>query len=514
MNTVSKPYPYSVPTHHLGFEEPTFQEILAAQLRHAPWLGVSLTVHGAVFGLLLLLPPPRPTERASALEMAQNVPETPPDIEKPEPPQPPEPAEAEPRLVDQTDQPVAEVESTGESTVENPDAPPSEKAGLSAFDGFGDNTAVGLRGGAAPRWAGTRGSGRPRPPSGAAQEVAIGKGLIWLKNHQDEDGKWDADEFMKHDLEGPRCGGPGNPVHDVGLTGLALLAFLGDGSTMRSGPYRAQIKKGIAWLVEQQQETGLIGQAASHDFVYDHAIATYALCEAYGLSEYRLLRSYAQKAINYLEAHRNPYLVWRYQPRDGDNDTSVTGWCVMALKSASDFKLLVDKKTLELAKTWFDQVIDPATGRAGYAQRGQPSSRHAGAHATRFPPERGEAMTGVALMCRYFLGQDPKSSPTMATSAALIASKPPRWNEKDGSIDVYAWYYGSYALYQHGGPLWAAWSKTLDAALIRPQRQDGNFAGSWDPEPDVWGEDGGRVYMTAMGVLTLEAYYRYTRLIR
>ena len=50
--------------------------------------------------------------------------------------------------------------------------------------------------------------------------------------------------------------------------------------------------------------------------------------------------------------------------------------------------------------------------------------------------------------------------------------------------------------------------------LRRPQRQDGNFAGSWDPEPDVWGEDGGRVYMTAMGVLTLEAYYRYTRLIR
>ena len=34
---------------------------------------------------------------------------------------------------------------------------------------------------------------------------------------------------MKHDLAdgGEICDGPGNAVHDVGVTGLALLAFLG-----------------------------------------------------------------------------------------------------------------------------------------------------------------------------------------------------------------------------------------------------------------------------------------------
>jgi hypothetical protein len=43
------------------------------------------------------------------------------------------------------------------------------------------------------------------------------------------------------------------------------------------------------------------------------------------------------------------------------------------------------------------------------------------------------------------------------------------------------------------------------------QRGDGNFKGSWDPN-GVWGEDGGRVYSTAILVLTLQADYRHARL--
>ena len=65
---------------------------------------------------------------------------------------------------------------------------------------------------------------------------AVAEGHQWLAAHQDEDGKWDCDGFMKHDsADSEICDGPGNAVHDVGVTGLALLAFLGDGSTMRAG---------------------------------------------------------------------------------------------------------------------------------------------------------------------------------------------------------------------------------------------------------------------------------------
>src|SRR5690606_24438960 len=163
----------------------------------------------------------------------------------------------------------------------------------------------------------------------------------------------------------------GNAVHDIGLTGLALLAFLADGNTLRAGDYHDQVRKGIAWLREQQDpRTGLFGTAPSNEFVYDHAIATLAMVEAYGLSDYRLLRGTAQRAIDYLESHRNPYMVWRYQPRDGDNDSSVTTWCVMAYRSAKDFGLAINERALAFAADWFDQMTDPASGRTGYIERG------------------------------------------------------------------------------------------------------------------------------------------------
>ena len=122
-------------------------------------------------------------------------------------------------------------------------------------------------------------------------------------------------------------------------------------------------------------------------------------------------------------------------------------------------------------------------------------------------------MTAVSLLCRFFLGKQPKDDPLMARQADLILASPPTWSTSDGSIDHYYWYYGTYALYQYGGRPWAQWERRLKQAVVDPQRRDGNFDGSWDPV-GVWGEDGGRVYSTALLCLTLEAYYRYTRLAR
>jgi hypothetical protein len=101
----------------------------------------------------------------------------------------------------------------------------------------------------------------------------------------------------------------------------------------------------------------------------------------------------------------------------------------------------------------------------------------------------------------------------MAAQADLILEKPPVWNAEDGSIDHYYWYYASYALYQMGEQHWSAWSKSLTDAVVSSQRADGNYRGSWDPL-GVWSQDGGRVYSTAILCLTLEAHYRYTRLVR
>ncbi len=498
------PSKYHVESHTppIWDNEPSFQEMMADQLRHAPWLLLSVLIHGVVIFVLLLIPAAPPTNIDESVKMEQ--PKPPEEIEEEEEPEE-EPEEEEPEEPVLQDQEIVTEEVTEETFDDISDTVES------AFDSDQWNTAVGLGGGAGGKFGG-RGGGRGKLGAKGGRDTAkaIEAGLEWLKNHQDEDGKWDADDFAKHDEDGEPCDGPGNPVHDVGVTALALLAFLGDGSTLRSGPYKDQVKMAVRWLREQQQENGLFGTDASHDFIYDHALAALAMIEAYGLSQSQLLRKYAQKGLNYLEAHRNPYAVWRYQPRDNDNDTSVTGWAVMAYKSAQDFKLTVNTQALKLCEAWFDQVTDPVTGQAGYSKRGEPSSRHEGDHATRFPANRGEAMTAVALMCRFFLGQDPESTPIMEKSADAILAKPPVWNEETGDIDHYYWYYATYALYQMGKHHWNKWSKEINKAVVKTQRDDGNFAGSWDPI-GAWGEDGGRVYSTATLVLTLEAYYRYSR---
>ena len=75
-----------------------------------------------------------------------------------------------------------------------------------------------------------------------APRERVDAALRWLADHQHPDGRWDADGFWK--MTGKTGDGSGSAVHDVGVTGLALLAFLGDGHTPKSGTYRAGVKKG------------------------------------------------------------------------------------------------------------------------------------------------------------------------------------------------------------------------------------------------------------------------------
>ncbi|MCB9870195.1 MAG: terpene cyclase/mutase family protein [Planctomycetes bacterium] len=347
----------------------------------------------------------------------------------------------------------------------------------------------------------------PSAPAVDPQAVrqAIDRALKWLHARQDPDGKWDSDGFMKHD-RGGRSDNPGNPVHDVGVTGLALLAFLGEGSTLRNGRYQETVKKAVAWLREQQGEDGVIGTTASHDFIYDHAIATYALCEAFGLSDYKMLRANAQRAINYLEHHRNPYACWRYQPRDNDNDSSVTSWCLKAYRSAADHDLKVNPQAFKIMAVFFDELTDPATGQLGYTKRGEPSSRHPGDHVARFPVEKGEALTAAGLSGRFLLGQKPATRPAMQLAAARLLAKLP--DPKDPkSIDHYYWFHGTLGMAAIGGDSWQRWSRAVVDAILQAQETRGPAAGSWRGA-GPWGEDGGRIYATALLASTLQVVER------
>jgi hypothetical protein len=482
---------------------PSFEATMAQQLAHAPWLIVSALGHLLLLLLLWLwLPTPRQLPPRAAVAVTPAAP-----VITPVPPTPVTPPMIERDAVLPVDLPV-EAPAADDAVAAPAAAAATER--VATDDG---HQAIGLSplGRAAPIGVpglpGGRGDGARR--RGGAQP-AVDRALAWLVRHQDADGKWDCDGFMKHDVVGPPCDGKGSPVHDVGVTGLALLALLGDGSTLRSGRHRDQVRAATTWLRGQQQPDGRFGPATASDFVYDHAIAAYAMCEAYGLSAYETLRPTAQRSLDCLQRHRNPYGAWRYQPRDGDADTSVTGWCILALCSGRHFGLEVDARALQLAQTFLESCT-AADGHVGYRRSGEPGARKAGDHAERFPPRRTEALTAVGLFCRAFLGQDPTEHPVMRAAGERLRRSLPRWEPRAGTIDFYYWYYGSYALHQLGGPAWHEWSRAIAAAVVATQREHGNEAGSWDPV-DVWGEDGGRVYSTAILALTLQAPYRYGRL--
>ena len=343
---------------------------------------------------------------------------------------------------------------------------------------------------------------------------ALTESLDWLAAQQAPDGSWSSGVQPT-----PRAwtGTPAvNPdwrgLHDVGVTGLALLAFFGEGSNLRVGAYKAPIARGVAWLLLQQNRgSGLIGRPKTHTFLYNHAVATQALCEAAYGSHDPKLRAACQKAVDYINQARNPYSAWRYDaPALGLNDTSVTGWMVCALKAAEEAGLEVDEGAFEGAMSWLDEITDRASGRIGYNSLKSLSSRISQVN-DHFPPEKGEAMTAVGLLCRIFMGQaDPQEHPILRKHGELMLRKLPEWDPDAFGTDMYYWYYGSYAMYQLGDKYWAKWEPALEKAVLDTQRQDGDAEGSWDPI-GPWGMIGGRVYSTALMAMCLEVPFRYPR---
>ena len=360
---------------------------------------------------------------------------------------------------------------------------------------------------AAVQWYRERIAAKNRHAPSKSWVAASDAGLAWLAAHQDEDGRWDADRFMKHDKVGEPCDAAGPPLVDVGVTGLALLAFLGDGHTAITGRYAQNVRRAVEWLLQQRITDDLLNatdlDVIPGNHIYQHGIAAQALCLACALGGDEGWRTPVQRVVDYLELHRNPYGVWSYQNRSGDNRMSSTLWAALAVVAARDSGFQVEPKSLDYAASFVDEMTDPM-GRTGYVTRGGLSGRRDNAHDARFPADRNETMTAAGLVVRAALGLTPGDRPQINESIQLLTKRPPRWDRNAGTIDFYAWALGTRALWMIGANARAGWSKTLAQAVLPNQREDGNFAGSWDPV-HAWGESGGRVYSTAILVWALQS---------
>ena len=274
----------------------------------------------------------------------------------------------------------------------------------------------------------------------------------------------------------------------MAATAFGLLPYFAAGQTHETGgPYKGVINRGLTWMTRNQNpKTGQLGTGT----MYEHGLATIALCEAYGLSKDRRLQPHAQAAIAFIvDAQNDKTGGWHYSPNpETEGDTSVVGWQMMALKSGSMAGLTVNPETLVKAKGYLKTV---AKGKSG----GQFSYM-----STTGPTP---TMSAVGLLCNQYGGMK-RTDPAMVEGQAYVMSALP---QAEGN--PYFFYYATQVMHNLPGPEWDTWNRHARRFLIKTQiKEKGSCAeGSWNPEgkPHVMGP----VMMTSICALTLEVYYRY-----
>ncbi|MDJ0974326.1 MAG: HEAT repeat domain-containing protein [Planctomycetota bacterium] len=331
---------------------------------------------------------------------------------------------------------------------------------------------------------------------------AVEGALAWLAANQADDGRWRA----------------ANDAHDVGVTGLAVAAFLQAGYTHRGvHPYARSVRRGLRWLAAQQQASGCFGPAADKRFLYDHAFATHAVVSAYGMTGSPILRRSANVALDFARDCRNPRTAWSYGIRDGKNDTTVTGSLMLPFVTAQFITLASTQAGRHQpfpawgpvfggTQTWFKEASDIDSGRVGYRHEGTAPQRYGEGHRTH-PVKFSECPTAIALLFAYPPSRPFKKDGMISQRMQLLFDTPPQWLPKSGSVDLMYWWFGCMAMARIDGKRADEWIRLAHEALLEAQHQTGEVSGwrgSWDPI-GAWGSEGGRVYATAVGALILTA---------
>jgi Prenyltransferase and squalene oxidase repeat len=299
---------------------------------------------------------------------------------------------------------------------------------------------------------------------------SVDRGLAFLALLQEKDGAW-------------QLSGAKHPA----VTSLAVMAYLSAGHVPGEGAYRANIEKGVRWVLDQQQPSGVIA-VPTYEEMYQHGIATMMLCEVAGMCDAKTARDLKpaiEKAVKIiLKAQRTEKGVnrggWRYRVDSPDADMSVTGWQILALRAARNLGCDVPAERVEMAMEFVKQCRDAREGGFAYIPGAQVSV----------------ACTGTAVLALELCGKDRHLSREAALGGSYVLNHPLKLGDPNF---FYSAYYSSQAMFQLGNNYWSVFRPRLHKLLLDGQK--GN--GSWiDNEPH------GASFTTAMAILALTVEYR------
>jgi len=327
-------------------------------------------------------------------------------------------------------------------------------------------------------------------------EEAVVNSLRWLMEKQNKDGSW-------------------TDRKQVGMTGLALLVYLGHCETAQSEEFGETVLAAITYLVDKAMKNNgkLASDFKDDHWCYEHAIGVYALAEAYSLC----VKGFAENIPGLEDAviASGQFLInsqhtgggWDYAYRedsDRGGDVSIVGWHLQALKACKltglDFKNL-----RKCGKKGFDYLerMQLPSGAVGYSA----PQLHAG--------QDGTTLAAVGALCAQ-IWKSPATK--VARKAIRFIDKEMKfeWNGPDS--DLYGHYYAVQAMINHGGLEWESYNKLFRDQLLKNQNPDSSFrpvnGGKQDSIKAVAASFAGdnpfaTHYRTCLATLMLESYYRF-----
>lgn len=299
--------------------------------------------------------------------------------------------------------------------------------------------------------------GRPDDSIPAQAELIYQRGMQYLAKTQGDKGTW-------NDSAGT----------EPGVVGLCTASFLAHGEDPNNGPYSKNIRLGIDYILSQQNDkNGYIGTS-----MYNHAFATKALAESYGVLDNPKIAPALKKAVELIVSSqkKNRFGAWRYTPESRDADTTVTGSQMVTLFAARNAGVAVPDEAIKKGLAYL------ATCRGRDGDYGYTSS--SGGKPT---------LTAIGSLC-LSLAKERDSKGYQASLAYLKKNL----DFRDRYYPFYYEYYMSQALFHADEAAWKEWNVRNIRYLSTIQASDGSFPGNQ-----------GTSFNTAAALLSLALNYRF-----
>ena len=322
-------------------------------------------------------------------------------------------------------------------------------------------------------------------------EEAVVKSLRWLKKQQNGNGSWGDGQFK------------------ASMTGITLLAYLAHCETPLSEEFGENVLKGISFLVDLGMKNPVISeQPGLKEVCYDHAVATYALCEAYTFCKQMDIPSISNlervvvKAVDRILDAQCPNGGWAYSYNNRINpniDLSVTGWNVQALKAAEHGGIKPTKgeirTALRKAAMYCRKNVMP-DGKFSYKENGE-----------------NPRSSLVGVLSLQMTGNGSDSAARKGLDWIKNNVKTLEWGNGSGTENVksnlYMHYYCVQAAMNRGGDVWASYNKAFRDAVLGGQKPDGSFSNNDTGYAECLSGKSKNIYRQCLATLMLETYYRF-----